>query len=103
MSSGERNQYAVKSIFERLLKEARTKNLWLYQRAHKQWFTPDEFEQVAEHIAGANPRADDISMRFEVQDPRLGVKARIKNLKKEIEEADRFSDKVFDYYHPRKR
>lgn len=92
------NDYAQKHpnlpVYKLLALHAREKNMWLYDKSKKRWYTPEEFVDLCEF----NPGADYVSLAsIEVRNPLEGIEAAHRQIKNINDRLEMFTKKLMNY------
>ena len=85
---------------DKLIKKAKVDGCWFYCTATKQWFTPEEFSELAQvTIIEYGDKNPDLFINYNLSDPKEGIRKRLAYVKKASYELQEFTEKVMSYYN----
>jgi hypothetical protein len=79
-----------------IVKEAKSRGLWIYDPAYKKWYTPEEFH----HIFGSSYDRDydHVFKRLQIRHPSEGIQAGFQRLMQINNKLQAFTKLVIEYY-----
>lgn len=83
---------------EKIIRQAIIDDCWIYCMVTKQWYTPEEFRELADGMMIVNGTKSDLFTNFHVRDPREGLSERTSFVLKVSAELNTFANRVFSYY-----
>lgn len=101
MESDDKIRRLDKSVpreFALILRMAKEKGLWIYQKSEKKWFTPDEFREVAHRLIKREPGGHSNQWDFHTADPWEGLRLRIEYLERVTQQIRDFSNRLEAFY-----